>query len=140
MSILGEYESIRKRIGEKEFKKIGEYLEQNKDLYLSDIYYRQSEYDKFEKWKKKKESGNVNSKIKKVKRATAKKPKQTRDEFSRAQNIRVSRGGKICLERFEKKRKADGSLQTITRRIYKKPTKSNIKRVEENGYVLEVKK
>ena len=140
MSILSEYEKIRKSIGEKEYQKIEEYLSLNKDKYLSDIYYNESEYKKFEKWKKGRESGSLKNEVKEVKRATAKKPKQKVDEFTRAQNIRVSRGGKICLERFEKSKKDDGSIHTVTRRIYKKPTKANLKRVEENGYSIKVKK
>lgn len=50
MSILQEYESIRKQIGEEEYQGIIEYLNINKNLYLSDIYYNQSNYLKFKKW------------------------------------------------------------------------------------------
>lgn len=52
MSILQEYEDIRKSIGEDKYNAIEEYLNLHKDLYLSDIYYKQEEYEKFEKWYK----------------------------------------------------------------------------------------
>lgn len=52
MSILQEYESIRRSIGEDKYNAIEKYLDIHKDLYLSDIYYKQEEYEKFEKWYK----------------------------------------------------------------------------------------
>lgn len=52
MSILQEYESIRRSISENKYNAIEKYLDIHKDLYLSDIYYKQEEYEKFEKWYK----------------------------------------------------------------------------------------
>jgi hypothetical protein len=53
MSILQEYQVIRKEIGEREFSYIEKYLEENRNLFLSDIYYKRNEYKKFKKWYKK---------------------------------------------------------------------------------------
>lgn len=50
MSILQEYETIRRQIGEEKFKKIEEYLELYPDKYLSDLYYKQAEWEAFEQW------------------------------------------------------------------------------------------
>lgn len=50
MSILQEYARIRKQMGEEKFAKLEKYLEINTHLFLSDIYYKESEYDKFESW------------------------------------------------------------------------------------------
>lgn len=50
MSILQEYETIRRQIGEEKFKKIEEYLELHPDKYLSDLYYKQAEWEVFEQW------------------------------------------------------------------------------------------
>jgi len=50
MSILQEYEQIRKDIGEETFKHIEEYLEQHEDILLSDIYYKEKEWNKFKAW------------------------------------------------------------------------------------------
>jgi hypothetical protein len=50
MSILQEYSSIRKSIGEEKFQAIEMYLHINGDLYLSDIYYKEGEWNKFDKW------------------------------------------------------------------------------------------
>lgn len=50
MSILQDYEQIKNRIGKEKFKAIKEYLELNPDLYLSDIYYKEIEWNKFEEW------------------------------------------------------------------------------------------
>lgn len=52
MSILQEYENIRKEMGEDKYNAIEKYLNLHQDLYLSDIYYKQEEYEKFEKWYK----------------------------------------------------------------------------------------
>jgi len=52
MSILQEYENIRKEMGEDKYNAIKKYLNLHQDLYLSDIYYKQKEYEKFEKWYK----------------------------------------------------------------------------------------
>lgn len=50
MSILQDYEQIKNRIGKEKFKAIEEYLELNPNLYLSDIYYKETEWNKFEEW------------------------------------------------------------------------------------------
>ena len=50
MSILQEYEQIRRQIGEEKFKKIEEYLDLHPEKYLSDLYYKQAEWEAFEKW------------------------------------------------------------------------------------------
>ncbi|MBN2838338.1 MAG: hypothetical protein JXM74_06240 [Fusobacteriaceae bacterium] len=139
MSILQDYENIRKSIGENEYQKIEDYLSENKSLYLSDIYYNEDENNKFQLWKKRKEEDIVKKEVKKVKRATAKDTSVKRDEFAKAQNIRISRGGKICLETFKKKKEEDGSLLTATYRSYKKATKENLEKVKKAGYTVEIK-
>ena len=50
MSILQEYEEIRKELGNGINKGIELYLSENPNLLLSDIYYKEKEYKKFEKW------------------------------------------------------------------------------------------
>lgn len=55
MSILQEYEEIRKEMGYTRYDAIGEYLDEvNKDrkqeLFLSDVLYKESEYIKFDEW------------------------------------------------------------------------------------------
>ena len=50
MSILQEYENIRKEIGETTYDAIEKYLELHQELFLSDIYYKRAEWEKFEKW------------------------------------------------------------------------------------------
>ena len=50
LSILQDYEQIKNRIGKEKFKAIEEYLELNPNLYLSDIYYKETEWNKFEEW------------------------------------------------------------------------------------------
>ena len=52
MSILQEYQEIRKDIGEETYKAIETYLSYHPDLYLSDLYYKRAEWEKFEKWYK----------------------------------------------------------------------------------------
>lgn len=52
MSILQEYEDIRKSMSEDKYNAICRYLDLHKDLYLSDIYYNPAVYEKFEKWYK----------------------------------------------------------------------------------------
>lgn len=53
MSILQEYEDIRKSIGEDKYNAIEKYLNIHKDVLLSDIYYTPEGWDKFEDWYKK---------------------------------------------------------------------------------------
>ena len=50
MSILQEYEQIRKELGNGINKGIELYLSENPNLLLSDIYYKENEYNKFDKW------------------------------------------------------------------------------------------
>ena len=55
MSILQEYEKIRKDMGSTRYDAIGDYLEEvNKDrdeeLFLSDVLYKEKEYKKYETW------------------------------------------------------------------------------------------
>ena len=50
MSIVQEYESIRKEIGEEKYQAIENYLEIHQELFLSDIYYKEAEWLKFEEW------------------------------------------------------------------------------------------
>ena len=52
MSILQEYESIRRKIGEKEYKNICQFLEENPESFLSDVYYNLNDGDRrYTKWK-----------------------------------------------------------------------------------------
>lgn len=50
MSILQEYEEIRKDMGEKKYNAIEEYLKLNPDLFLSDIYYSKEGWERFNNW------------------------------------------------------------------------------------------
>ena len=52
MSILQEYENIRREIGEDKYNAIDKYLKLHQDILLSDIYYTKKGWDKFEKWYK----------------------------------------------------------------------------------------
>lgn len=53
MSILQEYEQIRKRIGEEKFSHIEQFLEVHPHYFLSDVYYRESVWKEFEEWESK---------------------------------------------------------------------------------------
>lgn len=50
MSLLQEYKEIRKEIGEDTYHAIEQYLDIHKELFLSDIYYKQEEWEKFNNW------------------------------------------------------------------------------------------
>ena len=50
MSILQEYEKIRKSLRPGEFEAIERYLDLHPELFLSDIYYKREEYEKFDAW------------------------------------------------------------------------------------------
>lgn len=50
MSILQEYEKIRKSLRPGEFEAIERYLDLHPELFLSDIYYKQEQYKKFDEW------------------------------------------------------------------------------------------
>lgn len=53
MSILQEYESIRKNIGEEKYNAIEKYLDSHEDILLSDVYYTEEGWKAFETWYKK---------------------------------------------------------------------------------------
>ena len=50
MSILQEYQYIRRMIGESEYRRIEEYLQQHPEMLLSDIYYNRENYNKYRLW------------------------------------------------------------------------------------------
>lgn len=50
MSILQEYENIRKSLSSDTNKQIDEYLRKNPELFLSDLFYSPEQWEKFEKW------------------------------------------------------------------------------------------
>ena len=47
---MQEFESIRKEIGETKYQAIENYLSERPELFLDDIYYKESEWNKFEEW------------------------------------------------------------------------------------------
>lgn len=51
MSILQEYEEYRKRIGEKEWKMINTFLDENRQYLLSDLLYSKNVWQIYEDWK-----------------------------------------------------------------------------------------
>lgn len=53
MSILQEYETIKNKIGEEKFSHIEKFLEQHPNYFLSDVYYKESVWNEFEKWEEK---------------------------------------------------------------------------------------
>ena len=53
MSILQEYENIRKEIGEDKYNAIEKYLNSHKDILLSDVYYTREGWEAFEDWYRK---------------------------------------------------------------------------------------
>lgn len=53
MSILQEYEQIKKELGTGINKGIELYLSENPNLFLSDIYYKEKEYKKYDETFKK---------------------------------------------------------------------------------------
>lgn len=50
MSILQEYEEIKKGLRDGEFDAIERYLSIHPELYLSDIYYKEHVYKQFDAW------------------------------------------------------------------------------------------
>lgn len=52
MSILQEYKTIRKQIGEKKYNQICEFLKHHSHYLLSDVYYRESVWNEMEAWVK----------------------------------------------------------------------------------------
>lgn len=51
MSIMSEYEDFRKELGEREFRLLEKFLEENEQYLLSDLYYSQAAYSEYEKWR-----------------------------------------------------------------------------------------
>ena len=51
MSILQEYEQIRNGMNPATQKDLELYLDLHPDILLSDVYYSQEEWEKFEKWR-----------------------------------------------------------------------------------------
>ena len=50
MSILYEYEQIRRQLGETTYSHIEKFLDVHPHYFLSDVYYKESVYKEFEKW------------------------------------------------------------------------------------------
>ena len=50
VSILQEYEEIRREIGEERYQRIEAFLALHPNLYLSDVYYKESVWKKFEEY------------------------------------------------------------------------------------------
>ena len=50
MSIMQEYEQIRREMGEKKYKKIKKYIDNHPNVLLSDILYKPEHYINFDKW------------------------------------------------------------------------------------------
>lgn len=53
MSILQEYEEYRRKLGEKEWENIDNFLAKNKQYLLSDVLYKESVWKIYENWKRK---------------------------------------------------------------------------------------
>ncbi len=51
MSILKEYEDIKNKLGNAEWELIEEYVDKHRDIELSDVLYKEKEFDKFKDWK-----------------------------------------------------------------------------------------
>lgn len=51
MSILQEYEEIRRKLGDKEISMISAFLQENTQYLLSDVYYNEEVYNKYMAWK-----------------------------------------------------------------------------------------
>ena len=50
MSIMQEYEQIRREMGEKKYDSIEKYIDNHPDVILSYILYKKENYIKFDKW------------------------------------------------------------------------------------------
>lgn len=50
MSVLQEYEMIRRSIGEKKYADIQEFLKNNQQYLLSDVYYKEHVWKEMEEW------------------------------------------------------------------------------------------
>lgn len=66
MSVLQEYEQIRKEFGEEKWEQINKYLECNENLLLSDVLYKENQYKEFQKWNTKDITDRVFDKIEKL--------------------------------------------------------------------------
>lgn len=53
MSILSDYEQIKKLFSKSELQKIEMFLNAHPDYFLSDVYYSEKVYKEFEQWKDK---------------------------------------------------------------------------------------
>lgn len=53
MSILQEYEECRRKLGEKEWKNIDNFLAKNEQYLLSDVLDKESVWKIYENWKRK---------------------------------------------------------------------------------------
>ena len=53
MSILQEYEEIRRKLGDKEMRNIEKFLSVYEEYLLSDVLYKESVWKIFENWKRK---------------------------------------------------------------------------------------
>lgn len=52
MSVLQEYEEIKKTIGTEKYNQILEFLKNHPHYLLSDVYYRESVWNEMENWEK----------------------------------------------------------------------------------------
>lgn len=68
MSILQEYEQIKSRLRKGEFNGMERYLAIHSELLLSDLYYKEEEYKKFDAWwQKEQKSQQLFPEIKSIK-------------------------------------------------------------------------
>lgn len=51
MSILQEYEQIKKQVGVEEWNRMLRFLELHQEVYLSDLLYNEESYNKYKQWK-----------------------------------------------------------------------------------------
>lgn len=54
MSILQDYETIKKSFGATKFAEIEKFLKEHPEYFLSDVYYNKKVYKEFEQWQNKK--------------------------------------------------------------------------------------
>lgn len=52
MSIMQEYQRIREEKGKEECELIDTYLEENPQIFLSDLFYNLQHWKQYEEWKK----------------------------------------------------------------------------------------
>lgn len=55
MSILQEYQQIRRQLGERKYRNIEKFLETHPNYYLSDVYYNEDAWNHFLLWEIKNE-------------------------------------------------------------------------------------